>query len=188
MKTLTLALTGGLMGVLTALTPSTASAHVTLQQPSVTTGSYYKATLMVGHGCTGGQPTHTVTVRIPAGFRGAKPMPKPGWALTVKREPLAQPYTSHGRTVTEDTTEVVWTARSEDAWLADAHYDEFTLRGQVGAAPGPMWLKVRQDCPTGRLDWSEVPADGGSSTKGLASPAALLTVEPAPEAGHAHHH
>ena len=161
-------------------------AHVALDTPSAIAGSYYKAVLMVGHGCDGGQPTHTVTVRVPAGFKGAKPMPKPGWALAIRREPLAQPYTSHGKTITEDVAEIVWIARSDDARLPDAQYDEFVLRGQLPATAGPLWFKVQQLCPSGQLDWAEVPASG-TSTKGMKAPAVLLSVEPAAPSGHAHH-
>ncbi|MEY4752515.1 MAG: hypothetical protein RJA44_190 [Pseudomonadota bacterium] len=159
-----------------------AQAHVVLEQPKAAAGSYYKAVLMIGHGCEG-QATHTVTVRIPAGFKGAKPMPKPGWALSIRRDKLAQPYSSHGKQITEDVTEVVWTAQSVEARLPDAQYDEFVLRGQLPATPGPLWFKVQQLCPTGQLDWDEVPA-GGTSTRGLTQPAALLNVEPADAPAH----
>jgi uncharacterized protein YcnI len=167
------------------LSAGVARSHVTLETPSAIAGSYYKAALMVGHGCEG-EPTHTVTVRLPAGFKGAKPMPKPGWALSIRREPLAQPYTSHGKTITDDVTEVVWTAQSDEARLLDAQYDEFMLRGQLPATAGPLWFKVQQRCPSGQLDWAEVPASG-MSTKGLKSPAVLLSVESAAPGEHAHH-
>lgn len=160
-------------------------AHVALETPSAIAGSHYKAALMIGHGCDG-QATHTVTVRLPAGFMGAKPMPKPGWSLSIRREPLAQPYTSHGKQIHDDVTEIVWTARSVEAHLPDAQYDEFVLRGQLPATPGPLWFKVQQRCPSGQLDWAEVPAEG-TSTKGLKSPAVLLNVTPAAPSEHAHH-
>jgi uncharacterized protein YcnI len=105
-------------------------------------------------------------------------------ALSIRREPLAQPYTSHGKQVTDDVTEIVWTARSVEAHLPDAQYDEFVLRGQLPDTPGPLWFKVQQLCPSGQLDWAEIPTSG-TTTKGLKAPAALLNVEPATE--HAHH-
>ncbi|MEY4750246.1 MAG: hypothetical protein RIQ60_2460 [Pseudomonadota bacterium] len=160
-----------------------AQAHVVLEQPKAAPGSYYKAVLMIGHGCEGKQATHTVTVHIPTGFKGAKPMPKPGWALSIRRDKLAQSYTSHGKQITEDVTEVVWTAQSVEAHLPDAQYDEFVLRGQLPATAGPLWFKVQQLCPAGQLDWDEVPASG-TSTRGLTQPAALLSVEPAEGASH----
>ena len=162
-----------------------AQAHVTLLERSAAAGTSYKAVLTLTHGCEG-SPVRAVTVRVPAGLRGAKPMPKPGWTLQVIRAALATPYTSHGKLVTEDTVELRWTAQSQEAWLQDAWFDEFTLRGQLPATPGPLWFKVRQDCERGAIDWSEVPAEG-TSTRGLKAPAVLLEVRPAgAQAGHAH--
>lgn len=163
----------------------TAQAHVSLEQPQAAAGSGYKAVLRVGHGCEG-TATHTVVVRLPAGFRGAKPMPKPGWTIAITRAPLDQPYESHGRKITDDVVEISWKADSRERWLADAHYDEFVLRGTAPATPGPAWFKVRQLCEKGEWNWAEVPA-GGTSTQGLKAPAVLLDVQPRQAAG-AHQH
>jgi len=154
-----------------------AHAHVTLEQAQAPAGSMTKAVLRVGHGCNG-SATHTVTVQLPAGFRGAKPVPKAGWALALQKAPLAQPYDSHGRSITEDVTQISWTARSREAWLEDAYYDEFTVRGQLPSQPGPLWFKVTQLCEQGRWDWAEIPASG-TSTQGLKAPAVPLEVLPA---------
>ena len=78
--------------------PALAAAHVSLVQAQAAAGSAYTATLRIGHGCEG-TPTHTVVVHVPAGLRGAKPQPKPGWTLAVRKAPLAQPYDSHGRRI-----------------------------------------------------------------------------------------
>jgi periplasmic copper chaperone A len=161
-----------------------AHAHVSLEQPKAPAGSTYTAVLRVTHGCEG-TATHTVRVRLPAGFRSAKPMPKAGWALDIRREPLAQPYESHGRSVKDDVTEVTWRAESRAAWLADAHYDEFTLRGQLPSKAGALWFKVEQVCEKGRHDWAEVPSQG-VSTQGLSSPAVLLEVVPGAAPAHTH--
>jgi periplasmic copper chaperone A len=169
---------------LIALAATAAQAHVTLEQPQATAGAGYKATLRVTHGCEG-SATHTVTVRLPAGFRGAKPMPKAGWSISLQRAPLAQPYQSHGRTVNDDVVEITWKAASREAWLPDAHYDEFVLRGQAPEAPGPAWFTVLQLCEQGQWHWADVPASG-TSTKGLKAPAVLLDVQPKAAAGHQH--
>jgi uncharacterized protein YcnI len=139
-----------------------AAAHVTLEEPAAIAGKPYKAVLRVGHGCEG-TATHTLAVRIPAGFKGAKPMPKPGWAIEIR--PVA------------DSVEIVWKASSREAFLPDAHYDEFVLRGRTPEQPGPLWFKVQQLCEKGQWDWAETPASG-TSTKGLKAPAALLEVLP----------
>jgi len=163
-----------------------AQAHVTLETRSAPVDSTYKAVLAVGHGCEG-QPTHTVKVVLPAGVRGAKPMPKPGWTLSIRREKLAEPYKSHGREVSEDVAEIVWTATSAEFHVPDAHYDEFVLRGQLPSTPGPLWFQVQQLCPSGQLNWADIPARG-TSTKGMKTPAVLLEVTPLAPAGEHQHH
>jgi uncharacterized protein YcnI len=165
---------------------SQAEAHVTLEEPAAIAGKGYKAVLRIGHGCEG-TATHTVRVRIPAGFQGAKPMPKPGWVLDIQRAPLAMPYESHGRKINDDVVEITWTAASPATALPDAQYDEFVLRGQLPAQPGLLWFKVQQLCEKGQWDWFDTPASG-TSTRGLKAPAALLEVLPGMGAagGHAH--
>ncbi len=163
-----------------------AQAHVTLEEPAAVANTGYKAVLRVTHGCEG-SPTHTVRVQIPAGFLGTKPIPKPGWKLELQRAKLAEPYDSHGRKIDETVSEVIWRAQSPEAFLADAHYDEFVLRGQTPAKPGVIWFKVQQLCEKGELNWAEVPSTG-SSTKGLKAPAARLEVLPGMSGGGGHQH
>ena len=161
---------------LALLAASAAQAHVTLEEPQALAGAGYKAVLRVGHGCES-TATHTVIVRIPAGFRGAKPMPKAGWVLNIERAPLAEPYDSHGRKVTDDVVQITWKATGRESFLADAYYDEFVLRGQAPAKAGPLWFQVRQLCEKGEWNWADIPASG-TSTKGLKAPAVLLDVVP----------
>lgn len=157
------------------------TAHVVLDQPRALAGSSYRAVFRVGHGCNG-LATAGISVRMPAGVQGAKPMPKPGWVVTTKSEPLATPYTNHGKPVTEEVSEITWTAASKEAAIPDAFYDEFVLRASLPAKTGALWFKVIQSCEEGgklgRNEWTQVPAEG-ESTRGLASPAALLVVEAA---------
>ena len=167
-----------------ALCLGTAHAHIVLAEAQATAGSYHKATLRVGHGCNGSATTD-LTVFIPAGFEGAKPQPKAGWTISSRQAPLAQPYKSHGKTVTEDVVMLRWTAASKEAALPDAQFDEFAFHGRLPDQAGPLWVRVLQVCENGQNDWSEMPASG-TATRGLKSPAALLDVQPAPM--HGHHH
>jgi uncharacterized protein YcnI len=177
----------GLSLALVALLISTgAQAHVTLEEPAAVANAGYKAVLRVTHGCEG-SATHTVRVQIPAGFLDTKPLPKPGWKLELQRVKLAEPYDSHGRKIDEAVSEVIWRAQSSDAFLADAHYDEFVFRGQTPVKPGVIWFKVQQLCEKGELNWAEVPATG-SSIKGLKAPAARLEVLPGMSSGAGHQH
>lgn len=163
---------------------SSAFSHVSLADASAPAGSTYRATLRVGHGC-GVSPTLAIKVFMPAGFQGAKPMPKAGWTLAVVKTKLAQPYDNHGTPVTEDVSEITWTASSPEFWLPDAHYDEFVFRGGLPVQEGALWFKVVQSCETGRTEWTEIPASG-TQTKGLDSPAALLNVVEAAPPAHQH--
>lgn len=151
-------------------------AHIVLSEPQASAGTYYKATLRVGHGCNGAATTG-LTVSVPAGFQGAKPQPKAGWAVTARKAQLAQPYTSHGKTISEDVVELRWTALDKAAALPDEHFDEFAFMARLPEQAGPAWLKVVQTCEVGQNDWSEVPASG-TSTQGLKTPAALLLIKP----------
>jgi len=163
-----------------------ALAHVTLEEPAAVANTGYKAVLRVTHGCEG-SATHTVKVQIPPGFLGTKPIPMPGWKLELQRVKLSEPYDSHGRKIDETVSEVIWRAQSPEAFLADAHYDEFVLRGQTPPKPGVIWFKVQQVCEKGELNWAEVPSTG-SSTKGLKAPAARLEVLPGLSGGGGHQH
>ena len=129
-------------------------------------------------------PSLTLNRHLP-GFKGAKPMPKAGWNISITRLRLDKPYTDHGRKVEEDVSEITWTASAPEFWLPDAHFDEFVLRGGLPAKAGPLWFKEDQLCSKGRLDWTEVPASG-NSTKGLKSPPALLEVIDSGAPGHQH--
>ena len=161
-----------------------AQAHVVLAEQQAIAGSYYKAALRVGHGCSGSATTG-ITVQVPVGFQGAKPQPKAGWVLSTRKAKLAQPYVSHGKTVTEDVVEISWQAATPEAALPDEFFDEFVWQSRLPEQAGPAWIKVLQTCVQGQNNWADVPT-AGTSTKGMKTPAALLTIEPA-DAGHHHH-
>jgi uncharacterized protein YcnI len=153
-----------------ALASCAASAHVSLEYDVAMAGTSYKAAFRVGHGC-GESATRQLSVDVPAGVRGAHPMPKPGWRLDIERA--------------TDVVRVTWTARSREDALPSAHYDEFVLVAQVPAQPGTLYWPVRQVCEEGRADWTEVPR-AGQKYSDLKSPAPLLEVLPGAAAGHVH--
>jgi len=162
-----------------------ASAHTVLEYPVATAGQSYKATFKVGHGC-GPSPTRQIVVDIPAGVQGAKPMPKAGWRLEIVKTKLTQPYTSHGRSITEDVTRISWTAKTADDFLPNGQYDEFVLVGTLPAQAGMMYWPVQQVCEQGRMDWVDIPKPG-QKLSDLKSPAAALELMPGLAAG-GHNH
>ncbi len=170
------------VSVLAAMLCASSQAHIVLDNQTAPAGSYYRGALRVGHGCSG-SPVTQIIVTIPPGFQGAKPMPKAGWRIDVQRSLLAQSYVSHGRTVTEDVTEIRWTAKTPDDYLQDDQYDEFVIFGKLPEAPGKLYWKTSQICEQGRIDWHEVATGTDAKPK---SPAAVLEIK-AIEGAHAHH-
>ncbi|MEC5386863.1 YcnI family protein [Uliginosibacterium sp. H3] len=165
----------------TAACLSNAQAHITLEQKSAVSGTSYKSIFRVGHGCDG-SPTTNITVFLPEGFVGAKPMPKAGWKLDIKTEKLDKPYLSHGKPVSERAAQFSWSGGR----LLDAEYDEFVIAVTVPESAGKRWIRVLQQCEKGQNDWAEIPVEGQEKPR---FPAALLDIVPAaPVAGHEHHH
>jgi uncharacterized protein YcnI len=158
-----------------------AQAHVTIQERTAVQGAYHRAAFKVGHGCEG-SPTVKVVIDLPEGLVGAKPMPKAGWQVSTEIRPLAQPYDSHGKAVTERVARVTWSGGS----LPDAHYDEFVMQFQVKADAGVLWIPVDQICEKGRNPWLEVPQTG-TETRGLKFPAARFDVLAPAKSEHKHH-
>ncbi|HZY17060.1 MAG TPA: YcnI family protein [Ramlibacter sp.] len=160
-----------------------APAHVTLEYRVAPAGSHYKATFQVGHGC-GDAPTRQISIAIPPGVAGARPMPKPGWTVDIRRGTLAQPVTSHGHTVTEGVVRVTWTARTPADMLPGDQFDEFVLMAQLPREPGTVHWPVTQLCEPGRSDWVDIPKPGQSAAD-LKTPAPALEILPA-AGGHQH--
>lgn len=157
-------------------------AHVVLEQTRAPAASSYRAVFRVGHGCDG-LPTRGISVTLPDGVQGAKPMPKPRWALSVRTEKLATPYASHGKQIDADVREIAWTATNKDAFLPDAWYDEFVLRATLPAEPGELAFAVRQVCTRGEWNWAELPTAANPKPR---APAVRLKVVPARAEMHAH--
>lgn len=153
-----LAIAGAALGM--AAMP--AFAHVTLEKGEAPVGSTYKAVFRVPHGCEG-KATNVVRVKVPQGYYAVKPMPKPGWKLEKVIGKYEKPYNNHGTEMTEGVTEVVWSGGN----LLDDEYDEFVVRGSLGAdleAGSTLYFPVVQECPGGAAArWIEIPAAGQSS-------------------------
>jgi uncharacterized protein YcnI len=165
-----------LAGLSAAAFASVADAHVTLEQATAIAGSYHKVVLQVPHGCKG-SPTTAIRVRIPDGVAGAKPQPKAGWTLALKRTKLPRPIDAgHGRTVDEVVSEIAWSGGSLD----DAEFDEFKVMLKLPDRPGTtLYLPVVQECREGVMRWIEVPSDAKPAAR-LEAPAPALRLVPVP--------
>jgi len=157
-----------------------ASAHATFAQAEAVQGQTARLTLRVPHGC-GAEATLRVRIAIPDGLAGVQPMMHPGWTLETVTGPLAAPYTSHGRTVTEGVREIIWTGE-----LPSAFYDEFVFRAvptDLLTVGEKLYIPVVQECATGAARWIEIPAEGQNS-RDLASPAPGITIVAPAAHGH----
>ncbi|HEY8245779.1 MAG TPA: DUF1775 domain-containing protein [Hyphomicrobium sp.] len=136
-----------------------ASAHVSLEAKQAKVGAGYKAVLGVPHGCQG-SPTTEVIVDIPEGVVGVKPMPKPGWTLSLQKGPYARSYAfHHGETKSDGVKQVTWSGGS----LPDEYFDQFVLSTFIAGELEPgskLYFPVTQKCVSGEQRWSEVPAEG----------------------------
>ncbi len=166
-----------LPALLLSLGASAAQAHISITTPPATAGSYAKVVLQVPHGCAG-NPTTAVTVYLPPAYLLAKPMPKPGWTVTIQKARLARPIQLHGRAIEEGPSVIRW----EGGSLPSDFFDEFALQGKLGEqASGPLPFRTVQTCDKVEVDWSGAP--------GSATPAPVLQVVPAtPSAPHQHAH
>jgi uncharacterized protein YcnI len=135
-----------------------AVAHVTLEQGQAAAGASYKAVLRVPHGCDG-SPTIAIRVRIPEGVIDVKPMPKPGWTLTLVNGKYAKSHRLYRADVSEGVTEIDWTGGR----LPDAYYDEFVFQSFLATdlqPGGALYFPVVQECEKGVHHWIEIPAAG----------------------------
>jgi uncharacterized protein YcnI len=99
-----------------------------------------------------------VSIRIPAGVTAAKPRPKPGWKLTVRKGRLPQPVRDFaGNLVRRGVLEVTWSGGR----LLDDHYDSFELRLGMPNTPGrTLWFPTVQRCVRGVHRWIAIPRAG----------------------------
>jgi len=163
----------GLAALAVIVSQSAASAHVTLATAEARTGTYYKAIFQVPHGCDGAA-TQAIRVQIPEGVIGVKPMPKPGWTLSITRGAYAKSYQSHGKAVTEGPKEIVWSGGS----LSDDNYDEFVFTSFLAGdfKPGQaIAFPTVQQCAKGETRWDQIAADG-QNPHSLKLPAPALRI------------
>ena len=121
-----------------------------------------------------------IRVRIPHGFVGVKPVPKPGWELETKVEKYAEPVEAGHETYTEGVREIMWSGGN----LPEEWYDTFVFRGRLpDAEPGTaIYFPVVQECVDGVHRWIEITTGGGHDDQG--SPAPMVTITSGEVHGH----
>lgn len=150
-----------------------ASAHVTLERSTVVPDTTYRGVLQVNHGCRGAATT-AISVTIPEGVIGVRPVPKPGWKLTIDRAAYKKPYKLYGETLTEGPRALTWSGGT----LPDDEYDEFTFVARVTGdyvSGATLYFPVVQSCGATVSRWVEEPAPGQEPAR-LSSPAPAVHV------------
>ena len=135
------------------VTSTAASAHITFAEPQAQLGSYYAGFLRVSHGCEA-SPTVSIRVEIPVGIDVARPQPKPGWALAIEHEALAQPIRSEmGSLVKQRVSAITWTGS-----LPADEFDQFGIMLKLPSSAGPLYFPTMQRCASGTNAWINRPA------------------------------
>jgi uncharacterized protein YcnI len=147
-----------------------ARAHVTPSPARAAAGQTAIVGFTVGHGCEG-SPTRQVSIQIPAGVTSARPRPKPGWRIAIKRGKLPEPVKDFaGNTVTTGVLEITWSGGP----LPDAYFDTFEVRLGMPDTPGKtLYFKTVQRCVKGVHRWIELPLKGADEPEEPA-PAVVL--------------
>jgi len=165
-----------LIAAVATLAVSSASAHITLENPQATIGTGYKAVFAVPHGCAG-SATIRIRVQIPEGVIAVKPMPKPGWNLEVVKGKYDAEYDFHGTKSSEGVKEVIWNGGK----LADDNYDEFVISTFLagGLKPNTMlYFPVVQECEQGVSRWIDIPEEGSAHEGKSPAPGVKLMPKP----------
>ncbi|KAI9176072.1 hypothetical protein H9P43_006437 [Blastocladiella emersonii ATCC 22665] len=143
-----------LLAALLALLATSASAHVTLNPPTVTRNSYAVSAVRVPHGCDGASTTG-ITVKIPDGVSSVKPQAVPGWTVTITTRPLNPPITSEGKTINTTVDTVTW---NNGPAIPDSQYADFGLQWKTPDAVTRIVFPVTQVCEGGKTTaWDQVP-------------------------------
>ncbi len=156
------------LAAVAGLQPRPLHAHVVLETKTAPVNSYFRATFMVGHGCSGAATT-SVEVTLPDDITVARPQPKPGWTTSIERGP------DGGGGDGARIQRVIWTGGP----LADHEFDQFEMLIRTPLEPGTRHFKVLQRCGDKSIDWSSIPAPG-QSRREVKTPAAHLEIVPAP--------
>jgi uncharacterized protein YcnI len=149
---------GALAAATLAMSSTLALAHATLGVTQAAPNTSYRGIVQINHGC-GEAATTRVSVTIPEGMIGARPMPKPGWTLTTTKGPYAKAYPYFHADLTEGVKTITWSGGS----LPGDQFDEFIFTARITDTfqPGQtVYFPIQQDCATGGYNWAQIPAAG----------------------------
>ncbi len=167
-----LKITLALIAALALAVPASASAHVTLQPEEAAAGDFTVLDVRVPNE-RDDSGTTKVDVQFPPGFIFASYQPVAGWSVDVQMEKLAKPITSHGEEITEQVSQMTWTADSDKVGIQPGQFLDFPISVQIpGEAGDTLTFKAIQTYDNGEVvRWigapeSEEPAPQVAVTEG----------------------
>lgn len=160
------------LAALALAVPASASAHVTLQPEEAAAGDFTVLDVRVPNE-RDDSATTKVAVQFPPGFIFASYQPVAGWSMDVKMAKLAKPIASHGDEITEQVSQMIWTADSDKAGIQPGQFVDFPISVQIpGEAGDTLTFKALQTYDDGEVvRWigapdSEEPAPQVAVTEG----------------------
>ena len=143
---------------LTALAvPATAQAHVSLHPNTLPTGSGPTVQVRVPNE-TSDANTVKVDMQVPPGITELQPEPVPGWNARVINQKLAKPIKTDDGTITEEPSEVIWSAAKGKGTPPDEFQGFPLLISVPGKAGQVLSFKTVQTYSNGDVvRWIEAP-------------------------------
>ena len=153
------------------------SAHVTLSEKEVASGSYARIDVRVPN-----ESDEAATVKVEMTLPEDHPLVSvstkavPGWTVAVDKRTLDEPVNAHGRDFDEVVSTVTWTADSDETGIGVGEFGEFGL--SLGPMPddvgATLVFKIVQTYSDGEeAPWIEAPEAGRPEPE---HPAPVLTV------------
>lgn len=173
-----------LIAVVALALPASAGAHVTLQPEEAPAEDFVVLDVRVPNERDNAATTK-VDVQFPPGFPFVSYQPVAGWSVQVQMEKLAKPITSHGEEITEQVSQVTWTADTDQAGVQPGQFVDLPISVQIPDKAGTaLTFKALQTYDNGEVvRWigapeSEEPApqvlvtEGGEEHEAAASDSA----------------
>jgi uncharacterized protein len=171
-ETMKLKTTLALIAALSLAAPAAASAHVTLQPEEAAAADFTVLDVRVPNE-RDDSATTKVDVQFPPGFIFASYQPVAGWSVRVKMKKLAKPISSHGEEITEQVSQMTWTAEGGKAGIQPGQFQDLPISVQIpGEAGDTLTFKALQTYDDGEVvRWigtleSEQPAPQVAVTEG----------------------
>jgi uncharacterized protein YcnI len=134
------------LGLLVALGPTPAVAHVTVQPTEATAGSFARFVVRVPTERDDAATTK-VEVQLPEALTSVSFQPKAGWTRTAERKDLAEPIEVFGERVTQYVASVSW----EGGRIEPGEFEEFGFSARLPDDPAALAFPALQTYSSGEL-------------------------------------